>query len=105
MGAGTFTVQASEAEGGNTSVTVFNSAGTTLNGPSTFSFSSPVNFASQAIPLNGNLVIEIDNASDGADYTVTVNTTAAPAPEPGTIATAALGLAGAVALARRRGKQ
>ena len=102
LGAGTFTLHASETEGGNTSLTVFSSGGATLNGPSTFTFSGPLNIGSQAIPVDGDLVIGI-HAVSGTAYTVIVDTTAAP--EHGTLLTAGLGLAGAVALTRKRRQQ
>ena len=76
-----------------------------LGGPTVFGSGSPAVFASQAIPTDQNLILEIvEHNESTAPYTVTVTTTAT-APEPGTIALAGLGLAGAAALARKRRKQ
>jgi MYXO-CTERM domain-containing protein len=105
LGTGTFTVDVVDTEGGTAGASIFNSGDTNLGGPSPLSTSVHADFASQTIPVDGDLVIELTSLGESANfYTVTVDTTAAT-PEPGTIATAGLGLAGAVALARRRRKQ
>jgi MYXO-CTERM domain-containing protein len=107
LGTGTFTVDVADTEGGGSiNASIFNSGDTSLGGPTPFSTSVHADFASQAIPLDGDLVIDINNLGEiGNFYTVTVNTTASAAPEPGTLLTAGLGLAGALALTRRRRKQ
>jgi len=105
LGTGTFTVDVVDTEGGNADASIFNSGDTNLGGPSAFNTSVHADFSSQAIPVDGDLVIELQTVNESGNfYTVTVDTTAAT-PEPGTIVTAGLGLAGAVALARRRRKQ
>jgi hypothetical protein len=106
LGSGTFTVNVADTEGAAADASIFNSGHSSLGGPSPFSFSEPAVFASQAIPLDGDLVIAIESENEGGtSYQATVTTTAAAAPEPGTLATLGLGLAGAAALARRRRKQ
>ncbi len=106
LGTGTFTVDVVDTEGfSGATASIFNSGDINLGGPSPFTSSVHADFASQAIPLDGDLVIEVQTLGESANsYTVTVNTTAG-APEPGTLATLGLGLAGAVGLARRRRKQ
>jgi MYXO-CTERM domain-containing protein len=107
LGTGTFTVDAVDTEGSiaGADVTIFNLGQTSLGGPTGFNTTVHADFASQAIPVNGDLVIEIESLGESTSfYTVTVDTTAS-APEPGTLLTAGLGLAGAVALTRRRRKQ
>lgn len=106
LGTGTFTVDVVDTEGGSAvNATIFNSGDTNLGGPSPFTTSVHADFASQLIPTDGDLVIEIQTGESPNFYQVTVNTTAAATPEPGTLATLGLGLAGAVGLARRRRKQ
>jgi hypothetical protein len=102
LGSGTFTVSVIDTEFGNGLATIFTSGDVNIGGPTSFSSSLAANFGSQAIPLDGDLIIQLHDAGETTNpYTVTVTTTAA-APEPGTIALAGLGLAGAVALKRKR---
>jgi hypothetical protein len=110
LGTGTFTVSVTDNnQFGIASITLLNSGNTNLGGPSLFEGSEGASFASQAIPVDGNLIVEINqsnNNESATNYTVTVNTASTSAPEPSTIATLGLGLAGgAVALSRRRRKQ
>jgi hypothetical protein len=118
LGTGTFTLTATAlGEVGEAAVTlsefvetvtVFTDGDTTLEGPTAFDFGDMASFASMSIPTDGNLVVEVEqNFESSANYTVTVNTTAptATVPEPSTIATVGLGLAGALTLRRRRRQQ
>lgn len=108
LGTGTFTVNFADTEGAAANASIFNDSGpggTNIGGPTLFSTSLPANFASQPIPLDGDLVLAVESENEGTmSYTITVNTTAAT-PEPGTLATLGLGLAGAAALKRKRRKQ
>jgi hypothetical protein len=105
LGTGTFTASAVANEGGSPSITLFTDGDLSLGGPTSFIPGTPASFASQAIPSDGNLIIGIDANESTATYTVSVNTTGSSTPEPGTIATVGLGLAGALALSRRGRKQ
>ena len=105
LGSGTFTASVLDTEIGTGQATLFTSGDVSLGGPTGFSAVTAASFASQAIPTDGNLIIELHTLGESTNpYTVTVTTTAAATPEPGTIALAGLGLAGAVALKRKRRK-
>jgi hypothetical protein len=110
LGTGTFTVSVTEnSEFGAAQVSLSTASNVSLGGPLAFDFGESANFGSQAIPGDGNLIVGIlqsNNTESATNYTVTINTAAASTPEPGTLATLGLGLAGgAVALSRRRRKQ
>jgi PEP-CTERM motif len=105
LGSGTFIVDAVGTAGNAASVSIFDTAQGSF-GAAPFNSSIHADFGPQAIPVNGDLVIELMALAESSNsYQVTVTTTASPTPEPGTLATLGLGLAGAAALARRRRKQ
>jgi hypothetical protein len=107
LGTGSFSVTFEDTGSINSTgaATLLTDGGLSLGGPTIFTSAAPAIFASQLIPSDQNLILEIQERNEStAPYTVTVTTTAAAAPEPGTIALAGLGLAGA-ALARKRRKQ
>ncbi len=111
LGTGTFTVTAAITSGtGEDTLNVFENTPSPLNiFTSGFDNGESAGSGSIAIPTNGDLFIEVlRNAGTGEGsngYHVTVNTTGSSVPEPSTIATVGLGLAGAFALRRKLRKQ
>jgi hypothetical protein len=107
LGAGTFTVSAIADSGDADSISIFNTSNlsTPLEGPTSFNTTTAANFGAVAVPGNGDVVVEIAATNEGSgNYTVTLNNTSS-VPEPSTIATVALGLAGAFALRRKLRQQ
>ena len=106
LGAGTFTVTASTSGSGMGSVSVLTDANVVVGGPTGISNGVSASFGSFSIPSDGNIVVELQDLGErSTPYTVTVNTLSSSTPEPSTIATVGLGLAGALALSRKRRKQ
>jgi hypothetical protein len=109
LGTGTFTLTATEfSEFGEAAVTVLTDGDAVLEGPTDFDEGEMASFGSMSIPSDGNLVIEVEQLMESpSNFTVSVDTTASTAtvPEPSTIATVGLGLAGALTLRRRRRQQ
>jgi hypothetical protein len=73
-----------------------------------FSGTGPLSVPVATIPADGDLYFKVQHGNESADsFSVAVTTTAAPGgvPEPSTLAMAGLGLAGALALGRKRRKQ
>ena len=90
--------------------------GPTLNGqdssqnslfsPITLSGSNTDFFGNGTVPADGMLIISLrQSVESNADYTGSLSAQLAGAPEPGTLATAGIALAGALALRRRLKKQ
>jgi hypothetical protein len=107
LGTGTFTLTATEiSEFGEAAVVVETDAASVLAGPLDFDQGENATVSSMAIPVDGNLVIEIENQFESSgNYSVTVNTTGSTVPEPSTLIPVGLGLAGALTLSRKRRKQ
>jgi hypothetical protein len=116
LGAGTFVASAVLGEGGPAVFSVFDDTSALLagggnsstGGAGLFGFSSPgpFNSGSLAIPVDGNLILEVLRYHEGSsNYTVTVTTTTSGVPEPSTVGLVGVGLAGALTLARKRRKQ
>jgi hypothetical protein len=104
LGTGTFIVSAIADSGAPDEIGVYSDSNLTtpLEGLTAFTTSTAANFGALAIPGDGNVVIEIAATNEGSgNYTATLSS----APEPSTIATVALGLAGAFALRRKLRKQ
>ncbi len=108
LGTGTFTVDAStDGTPNGATIYVFNDSDLTIPDAletNTFVSGTDAVFGALAIPADGNVVVDVQTNNESAnDFSVTVNTTGS-VPEPSTIATVGLGLAGALAL-RRKFKQ
>ena len=101
LGAGTPLI-ASFASPNPVSIYIYSDAGLTLLA---FAASSPAEFGSITIPASGDLFFEIRPVDgEASNFSVTVSLEATAVPEPSAIATAGLGLAGGLALGRKRRK-
>ncbi len=104
LGSGSFTLSATMTSGG-ASINVFADTDlvNALESQALVDSGTPANFGALAIPSDGNVAVELAGSNEGSNpYTVTLTTTGSSTPEPGTIATVGLGLAGAFILRRKR---
>jgi hypothetical protein len=101
LGIGTFTVSATtDNVAHGATISVFTDTPTLLES-GVFTNGAPQNFGALPIPGDQNVVFEVHTNSESPNnWTVTVNTTSTT-PEPGTLGSLGLGLAGALALRRK----
>jgi hypothetical protein len=81
-------------------VRLFSSSAGVLGDPNSFSLGSPVVLGG-FVPGDGILIVDIGGNEGTGSYTVTLDA-GQPAPEPATMVSAGLGLAGALALRRKQ---
>lgn len=112
LGSGTFSVTADEGESTrNAIVSLFTTGDVAIGSATTFGShggaSNPADLGPFTIPGNGDVIVEIRQGGSGEgtqSYTITLNSQSS-VPEPATFGMVGLGLAGAVALSRKRRKQ